>query len=426
MTDTGQRRAVILTTRESISEVRELMASLNIETAAVVLQRRRSPDTITFLGRGKLEEAREVVERTGADLVVVNGVLKPNQFFSLTEVLNVEVYDKIRLILEIFEERVGSREAAIQVELMQLSFEIPILKEYVHRGKLKEHPGFLAGGEYQVDYYLRRARRRTAKLRRELKEVEERRRLQREMRKRRGIFVVSLAGYTNAGKTSLFNVLTDENAPVEQRLFTTLLSKIRAMKRMPHVVLADTVGFIEDLPPYLIEAFKPTLDEIYTADLILLVVDISEGEEEAMRKFLTSLEIIRERGLGRKVLLVGNKIDAAEENYNRVLERLRASSRGMVSEVFAVSALEGQGLEDLKEGIRRNLPRDVEYLIHLPCCGEMDGVMRWLEAKTTVLKVEESDLTVKVLAPRRVIKEVEERVKEMGGRVEVLKVTGEG
>jgi len=424
--DDSSKRALLLTTTPRVGEVLELMETAGITPVATLLQRRQKPDTSTYLGSGKLKEAAELKERVGAEMVVVNGVLKPNQFFNLSEVLGGEVYDKIKLILEIFRERVGSREASLQVEMMELTYELPILKEYVHRAKLKEHPGFLAGGEYRIDYYVRRARRRMARLRRELKAIEERRRLEREMRRRKGIYLVSTAGYTNAGKTSLFNALTDEDAPVEQRLFTTLLSRVRAVKKIPHVTLADTVGFIEGLPPYLIEAFKPTLDDIYTADLVLLVLDISEEEGEVRRKFDASLKVIREGGLKGRVILVGNKIDVAREGAEELLEELMLSSRGLVCSTAAVSAKEREGLERLIEEMKRWMPWEWEYRIILPQGLEAEELFRWLSAKTAILQVASSDPDIRVAAPRRVMKEIEEWVASLGGRIELIRSGREG
>ncbi|NIP34746.1 MAG: GTPase HflX [Thermoplasmata archaeon] len=274
------------------------------------MQRRDRPDPRTYVGRGKVEEVGDAVKEVEADLVIVDDQLKPSQVHNVQSVVGVEVFDRIRLILEIFTRRARSQEAKLQVELATLQHRIPLVKETINLLKKGERPGLLAGGEVGTAQYLREIRQRMAKIKRELEDAKRVRSVRRKHRRRRSFVTVSVAGYTNAGKTSALNMLTEAGAEVDSRYFSTLSPLSRTVEGVEsRVLINDTVGFIEDLPPWLIEAFESTLEEVYDADLVILVIDASEDLEVMERKIRTSLEIIKRDEDVPPILFLLNKVD---------------------------------------------------------------------------------------------------------------------
>lgn len=304
------RRCVLLSVRQETTEIRALVEALNFEVLETVVQRREHPDPRTYVGKGKAEEVHDLIEGNGADLVVVDDELKPSQVHNLQSKVGVEVYDRIRLILEIFTRRARSQEAKLQVELATLRHRVPFVKETINLIKKGEHPGLLAGGEVGTHQYLREIRQRMARIQRELDDVKRVRSVRRKHRQRRSFVTVSVAGYTNAGKTSALNMLTEAGAEVDSRYFSTLSPLSRTVEGVEsRVLISDTVGFIQDLPPWLIEAFESTLEEVYSADLVILVVDMSEALEMIERKLKTSLEIIKRADEPPAILFLLNKVD---------------------------------------------------------------------------------------------------------------------
>ncbi|MCK5253507.1 MAG: GTPase HflX [Thermoplasmata archaeon] len=304
------RRCVVVSIREDIDEINALVESLRFELLGTVIQRRDRPDPRTYVGRGKAEEVRNTVEELGADLVIVDDELKPSQVHNLQSTVAIEVFDRIRLILEIFTRKARSQEAKLQVELATLRHRIPLVKETINLLKKGERPGLLAGGEVGTHQYLREIRQRMAKIKRELDDVKRVRSVRRKHRRRRSFVTVSVAGYTNAGKTSALNMLTEAGAEVDSRYFSTLSPLSRTVEGVEsRVLINDTVGFIEDLPPWLIEAFESTLEEVYDADLVILVIDASEALEMVERKMRTSLEIIKRDEDIPPILFLLNKVD---------------------------------------------------------------------------------------------------------------------
>ncbi len=306
----GERRCVVASIRSDVSEITALVETLGFELLDTIVQKRDRPDPRTYVGRGKAEEVRDLVEELGADLVIVDDALKPSQVHNLQAGVGVDVYDRIRLILEIFTRRARSQEAKLQVELATLRHRIPLVKETINLLRKGEHPGLLGGGEVGTHQYLREIRQRMARIQRELDDVKRVRSVRRKHRTRRAFITVSVAGYTNAGKTSALNMLTEAGAEVDSRYFSTLSPLSRTVEGVEsRVLINDTVGFIEDLPPWLIEAFESTLEEVYSADLIILVIDVSEGLGVVERRVMTSLEIIKRQGEAPPILFLLNKVD---------------------------------------------------------------------------------------------------------------------
>jgi GTP-binding protein HflX len=306
----GTRRCIVLSIREDVDEVTALVEALGFELLEAVVQRRAHPDPRTYVGRGKAEEVRDLVEEVDAGLIVVDDELKPSQVHNLQSQVGIEVHDRIRLILEIFTRRARSQEAKLQVELATLRHRVPLVKETINLLKKGERPGLLAGGEVGTHQYLREIRQRMARIQRELEDARRVRSVRRKHRRRRSFVTVSVAGYTNAGKTSALNMLTEAGAEVDSRYFSTLSPLSRTVEGvMSRVLINDTVGFIENLPPWLIEAFESTLEEVYSSDLVVLVTDISEPLEVIERKMRTSLEIIKRNEEAPPILFLLNKVD---------------------------------------------------------------------------------------------------------------------
>ncbi len=273
-------------------EILGLCGTLDYNIAAIFSQNMQKPNPTYYLGRGKVEEIADWISaHSTIDFAVVDCHLKPNQVFNLETKLGLRVIDRSTIILIIFLHHAKTKEAKLQVEYAILKHQLPYVTELVRKSKKGEHPGFMAGGEYKVDEYYRLTKTRVKTIRNELEKVKTSRSQQRKHRRRKGFVLASLAGYTNAGKSSLLKALTDAQVPVDDRMFSTVSPKTRRFRRS-NVLFTDTVGFIQDIPTQLIEAFKSTLEEIIDADYILLVVDISEEPRIVKNKVLTCLNTI--------------------------------------------------------------------------------------------------------------------------------------
>ena len=418
-----RKRALLLTTGRDTAEMEELVFALGAELFGVVQQRRPEPDPQLFLGRGKMEEVRDAVRAAGVEVVVVNGALKPGQVFGIQKWLSsegrsVEVYDRTRLILEIFKERARSPEARLQVELAQLHYDMPLVKEAIHLAKRGERQAAMfGGGEYGAYQLQDMMKKRMARIRRDLDRMRAERGVRRKHRRRGGFHLVSLAGYTNAGKSSLLKAMSERHTLVENRYFSTLSTKTaRATSDRREILVTDTVGFIEDLPPWMVEAFHSTLEEIALADVILLVLDASDPVDEMARRLRSSLRILHEfdangardadparpgapaagegRGPGRvpwqasmaPLLVALNKVDRVEPR--EVLEKaakLEADGLLAPDQWVALSARTGEGLGRLYARLYGLIPDYDEYEVALPPSPEAEALVAWLHDATDVL-----------------------------------------
>jgi GTP-binding protein HflX len=333
---------------EELTELRLLAETAGASVAGEVLQRRGPVRASTFLSKGKIDEVREIAGETRSSLLLLDDDLSPAQARNLEKDLELKVVDRSGLILDIFARRARTREARLQVELAQLEYLLPRLtRMWEHLSRLGGGIGTRGPGETQLEVDRRRIRERIAKLKRELQGVVRERRVQR--KGRRDCFKASLVGYTNAGKSTLFNALTRASVYVEDQLFATLDPTTRAfaVQGRTRALLTDTVGFIRKLPPHLIASFRATLEEVVEADLLLHVVDATEadpdGHIEAVEAVLESLG-----AMARPRLLVFNKIDAIpeEERFG-----LRARYPGAV----LVSAAKREGIAELRDEALRRL-----------------------------------------------------------------------
>ncbi|MGO4188333.1 GTPase HflX [Pseudarthrobacter sp. TAF60_1] len=344
----------------SLRELAALAETAGSEVLDGLVQRRAKPDPGTFLGSGKAQELKEIVMATGADTVVVDAELAPSQRRSLEDIVKVKVIDRTALILDIFAQHAKSREGKAQVELAQLEYLLPRLRgwgESMSRQAGGQVGGAGAGmgsrgpGETKIELDRRRIRTRMAKLRREIAAMKPARETKRANRRRNSVPSVAIAGYTNAGKSSLLNRLTDAGVLVENALFATLDPTVRKAETSDGLgyTLADTVGFVRSLPTQLVEAFRSTLEEVADSDLILHVVDVShpdpEGQIAAVRKVFSEVD-------ARNVpeIIVLNKADAADPF---VVERLKQREPRHV----VVSARTGQGIAELLKAISDGIPR---------------------------------------------------------------------
>jgi GTP-binding protein HflX len=264
------------------------------------------------IGHGKAEEVKELVEQLKPEVIIFDEVLKPSQQYNLAKVCKIDILDRERLILEIFELRASTAESRIQIKLAQLRYDMVRAREKVRLARAGEQPGFFGMGKYDADVYYLDIKKRSAILKKKLEREETRRELFRIQRSRAGLPTISIAGYTSAGKTTLFNTLTGESKMEGKEVFTTLSTFTRAinLKNDEKLLISDTVGFISKLPAYMIDAFKSTLQDITYSDLVLLVVDISQPIEEIKKKLDSSIHIMNELKVPMtKVLYVMNKVD---------------------------------------------------------------------------------------------------------------------
>jgi len=336
----------------SLKELAALAETAGSEVMDGLIQRRDKADPATFIGSGKVLELRQAVINTGADTVVCDGELSPAQLRNLEGKAKVKVIDRTALILDIFAQHAKSREGKAQVELAQMTYLLPRLRGW--GDSLSRQAGGIGGrgpGETKIETDRRRINDKMAKLRREIKEMKTSRDTKRQERRRNNIPSVAIAGYTNAGKSSLMNRLTNAGVLVENALFATLDPTVRKTTSSDGRIytLSDTVGFVRHLPHQLIEAFKSTLEEVSGADLIVHVVDGSHPDPQEQLRAVR--EVIREIGGGEIPEIIAiNKADIAPPEKLMQLLREEANS-------FAFSARTGFGIETLVAAIETSLPR---------------------------------------------------------------------
>ncbi len=336
----------------ALEELALLADTAGADTLLSVVQRRAAFDPGTLVGRGKLEELRDDAAAEEVDVVIFDNELTAAQERNLSRALGRRVLDRTALILDIFAQHATSREGKVQVELAQLQYRLPRLRgRGVELSRLGGGIGTRGPGETKLEVDRRRILDRIAGLRRDLGELTRTRRIKRERRSRRRVPVVALVGYTNAGKSSLLNALTGAEVLVEDRLFATVDPSTRRMNLGDGrvVLLSDTVGFVRQLPHQLVEAFRSTLEEAAEADLLVHVIDLVDGDEAS--KIQAVREVLEEIGAaGVPEVTVGNKVDLVD---GAAVARFCARHPGAA----VVSALTGQGLDELTEVIRAALAR---------------------------------------------------------------------
>ncbi|MEF8978609.1 MAG: GTPase HflX [Haloarculaceae archaeon] len=385
------------------AEIRDLARAAGYEVVDELTQT-RTEDPAYHLGEGKVEELSRRVRAHDASVVILDNQLGPYQTFNVGNKLpeGVRIIDRFRLILEIFGQRAQTRKAQLQVELAQLRYELPRAEAKASLAKRDERPGFMGLGEYD-ESREQDIKARIARIRDELERIEQTDEQRREQRRESGFDLVAMAGYTNAGKSTLLRQLAadlavDENenihpdldttAESEDRLFTTLGTTTRqADMDRRDVLLTDTVGFISDLPHWLVESFKSTLDAVYRADLVLLVVDVTESVAEIREKLVTCHDTLYERNEA-PIVTVLNKIDTVDDDE---VERKREALSALAPNPVAVSAKTGENVDALCERIHADLPEFERERLVLPMTGETMSVVSWIHDNAHVEAVEYGD-----------------------------------
>jgi len=352
----SQKKAILITypLDQAIKEAVSLADAAGYHVIDTMTQRQITRSRFG-VGRGKAEEVKERVEELKPDVIVFDKVMKPTQMYNLASMCKVEIVDRERLILEIFEQRASTTESQIQIKLAQLRYDMARAREKVRLARTGEQPGFYGLGKYEADVYYLDIKRRAAVLKKKLEKEETRRQLHRDQRARAGLPTVSLAGYTSAGKTTLFNTIAGEDKATDKRVFTTLSTFTRAIDlHCDKALLNDTVGFISKLPAYMIDAFKSTLDELSFASLVLLVIDVSEPIDEIDKKYVSSIDVINEFKVPEtRIIYVLNKVDLTTpgDAFDKAGRLGILDSR----RVLSVSAKTGNNIDQLKKMIRSML-----------------------------------------------------------------------
>lgn len=397
---------------ESLAELTRLSETAGLEVVGKVVQPlREGIHPATFIGSGKVAEIKDLCLEIDARTVIFDDNLSPAQQRTLEKALDCKVIDRSQLILDIFARRAQSLAGKLQVELAQLEYLRPRLtRQWTHLSRLGGGVGTRGPGETQLEVDRRRVRERIATLRRRLRDVERTRALQRQERSRVPFPCVALVGYTNAGKSTLMNTLTHAGVLVEDQLFATLDPTGRRLK-LPggeSVMLIDTVGFINKLPHQLIDAFKSTLEEVRTADLLLHIIDATHAKWVEQKAVVE--QVLEEIGAGQKpTILVFNKLDCLtterESQHPQPWERTNVNGVGPGAQesVFGISALTGMGISPLLLAIEQYLLRERE-IVHLDLPLEESQIVAWLHSNGKVVTKEysESGLSVTALVSHKV------------------------
>lgn len=379
-------------TESTLEELKALLETAGGTAVGTLLQCRPAPDPHSFLGEGKVEELRQAVEATGANMVIFDNDLSPSQIRTLEDITGATVIDRSALILDIFAQRAKTREGRLQVELAQYQYLLPRLSGM---GRSLSRQGGGIGtrgpGETRLESDRRHIRTRISRLQQELKEVRRVRGVQRQLREKNSVPVVALIGYTNAGKSTLLNALTGAGIPANNRLFDTLDTTTRRMTVSDtlDVLLSDTVGFIAKLPHNLVEAFQATLEELQYADLLLHVIDASDPDRTAHMEVVEKLAA-QLAPQGVPIIEVYNKADLVEPQLIPVGENK-----------VAISAATGTGLPRLLELVEQNLDTGVRRVtMKLPysAAGEVDRIHR--EGKVFTTEYENDGILVEAALSR--------------------------
>jgi len=376
----------------------------------------RPADPSYQIGRGKVQELADLVREKKAEQVILDNELKPRQAYNLAKETGVRAIDRFQLILEIFARRAATTEAKMQIDLARLRYELPRAKEKVKLAKTREQPGFMGLGAYEVEVYYETIKRQIHHIKAKLKTVGKKRSLHRKRRIELGFSTISLAGYTNAGKSSLFNSLVKEEVRVGEGLFTTLSTTTRAVSLSNRkVLLTDTVGFIDRLPLTLVEAFHSTLEETIFSDLILLVVDMSEAEDRIRSKLNVCLDTIQTIGAsGVPIVTALNKIDLLKEEE---LAQKLLYIKGLAPNPVPVSAILRTNLPQLEHELTRFLKEYIRCSFTIPLMSQHALFLSWLHGKADVQSVKYENDNVRVVfesAPW-FADMVRERVMQLGG-----------
>lgn len=375
----------------STNEIEHLAKSLGYEITDVLSQKRKE-DKEYNIGEGKLHEVQIAIRENNADVVIFDNKLGPYQMYNVGIYLSdrVEVFDKYTLVLDIFSKRSNDKISQLQVELAQLRYELPRAETKVRLSKRSEHPGFMGLGEYE-ESREKDIKNRIKNIKQKLEKLEKQHSRRREKRRDEGFDLVSIAGYTNAGKSTLLRRLSkdhtiDENEKLHKdfdptaestgKYFTTLDTTTRKMDfEKRDVLLTDTIGFISDLPEWLLDAFNTTLDNMYSADLVLVVADATNNTKDMIDRVSTCYDIITRNNEPSRTITVFNKTDKVSEE--ELIEK-KTILEAIAPNPVCISAKKDKNIRELKQRIHRSLPPYEEDRILLPLNDESMSLVSWL------------------------------------------------
>jgi GTP-binding protein HflX len=354
-----------------------------------------------------------MVKNTEVDKILFDETIRPTQAYNLTKVLKKEVIDREKLILQIFTKHAVTSEAKLQIKLAEQKYELIRARNKVKLEKQGEQPGFFGLGEYEVEVYVNQIKTQIEYLNSKLIDIRKQRETQRAQREENDIPLVSLAGYTGAGKTSIFNLLTGEKLQVSDQIFTTLRTTTRKILNERNTLISDTVGFIRNLPPYMIEAFKSTLEELKFADVILLVVDASEPLSEIREKFSTSLNILHELGvIISDIVVVLNKQDLVSEEKIKEIENQFKKDE---LEYIIISAKTNYGGNELLDKIRIKLDEVTkEFFVDYQSVALISNFLDWLKQSSRVeTRKDQNYLYIRVTGRKTILSQFENQLKRV-------------
>jgi GTPase len=405
----------------SLDELKALAQAAGY-TVVGTMEQTRPPDSRYQIGVGKVEELARMVEETGAGKIIFDNQLRTIQTYNLAKATKVEVIDRFQLILEIFTKRATTTEAQLQIQLAIVRNELKHAKEKVRLSKGSEQPGFMGLGAYEADVYRDAIKRQVQTILKKLEHVREKRILQRERRTELGFLTISLAGYTNAGKSSLFNALTEDTVKVDNALFTTLSTTTRMVEFTNRkFLITDTVGFIDRLPLALIEAFHSTLEETIFSDLIIVLIDLNEPIETIEKKNNVCLDTIERLGAcSIPTITALNKIDKlTPEEQQKKLETLRDKVRNPI----LLSAKCQTNLDELRKQILRILENYQQAQFSVPLTGKAMPFLSWVHEKTHIEKENYTNDSVDVVfeATPSIAEQVRRKVEILNGKFQTIK-----
>jgi len=357
-----KERALLLLSKNFLNHYNEAMALA--ETAGYEIVEVKKLRREKKIGKGKINEIKKVVEEGKITSIIYYGDIQPSSLFKLEKETRTKIIDRVMLILDIFALHAGSKEAMLQIEMAKIKHELPFMREYIRKSKMGELVGFLGPGNYGIDAYRKQQTSRLSRIKEALEEIRRREHERAMRRKMLGMTIASIVGYASAGKTSLFNAITNENKKVGKEYFTTLYPKHKmVVYRDKKVLFVDTVGFIREVPPEVVEAFYSTLEEVSLSDVIVFVVDISEDVEVINEKIIAGGEILRKLNAGsRPIIFALNKVDMVDNKaVEKKLDAIKKISSKIKpdAEMAMVSATNKIGIEKVLEKVMSLAGREV-------------------------------------------------------------------